>query len=489
MTNKTILALSIGACLTALTLAACGGGSTSTSNTAGTVTGNTAIGTITGFGSIVVDGVHYDDSAAGAQRESSPDSMTTTDTKLGQRVVLNFDDKDAAVKIEVRPELEGKVSSVDVANSRFVVNGITVLVNSDAAAGTVTVFGDGYTKLDDVKTDDFVEVHGMPKLDTSAGAAPNSYVVQATRVEKESGTPSAQTWARASGIVQDLAVSDTATTFKLGGLTVDATGAKVRPQDKQLANGQYVSVLSSEPVANATMKAKGVRIHKHGKSGSSDRVRLAGAISEFSAESMTFQLAGVTVNAKDAKLEPTGLSLANGRFVRAIGVFDDNGVLVAAEIKGRDLSKPDVELIGAIANFNSAADFTVRGVPVDASDAQLKDCPPSGLANDQVVEIHAGIGSSSAKVIASSVECKGSVEQAPAGMVIELKGMAAAADETAKTFTLSAFERSIVVSYDDATFFDGGLTPATVGGKQVSVEGTPTGPGALKAKKVRPVLR
>src|SRR5450755_2048840 len=127
------LAIAVGALL----LAACGGGgSTSTDASASGL----SVGTVTGFGSIIVDGVHYDDRNVVAGIDTpptapdAPASGASVDVKLGQHVEVTFtgaESNSVATSISVSAELVGKVSAIA---PNLVVAGQIVMVNSDAAA-------------------------------------------------------------------------------------------------------------------------------------------------------------------------------------------------------------------------------------------------------------------------------------------------------------------------------------------------------------------
>ncbi|MEY4753029.1 MAG: hypothetical protein RJA44_704, partial [Pseudomonadota bacterium] len=85
--------------LSALVLAACGGGGSD----AGTpVASNYAAGTITGFGSVIVNGVRYDDSSASVNGEDDS-STSTSSLKIGMQVEV---------------ESEGVVCSTDTSGAQ-----------------------------------------------------------------------------------------------------------------------------------------------------------------------------------------------------------------------------------------------------------------------------------------------------------------------------------------------------------------------------------
>jgi hypothetical protein len=485
---RNALALSVVACL-----AACGGSSSSDSTTstasgtsaqtpATTASLSTVVGSVTGFGSIVVDSVHYDDSSASVIRAKSSGVLANSDARLGQRVILTLDSRGAATKVEVLPELEGAVASINATLSRFVVNGLNVAVNTDAAAGPLTVFGGGYTRFADIRTADQVEIHGLAKADTASGAAANTYVVQATRIEKQSD-PLIEL--RAGGYVQNLAIASGKTTFALGSLTVDATASVIKPSGSTLVNGQYVSVQTTQAITANLLSASTIRIIDRKKDSTPNQiVRLASEISAVDTAAATFVLDGVTVSSKSAALSPTGAKVAVGVYARATGLFDANGVLQATEIKLRDESAPQVEIRGTVARFTSLADFTVRGVPVDGSAAKLSDCPASGIAEGQLLQVHGSITLTSPKVNASAIECIGA-QASVAGETLDRKGLASSINAVTKTFVLTPRQGSAVtVTWTDKTFFDKKLSASALTGVRLEVEGAFAADGSLLARKI-----
>jgi len=491
---RNALALSLATCL-----AACGGssgtaGSTSNGVTGSTSSGNiaqtpaatatlsTVVGSVTGFGSIVVDGVHYDDSNASVIRAKSTGLLANADARLGQRVILTLDSQGAAAKVEVLPELEGAVASIDTKLSRFVVNGLNVAINTDASAGPLTVFGGGYSAFTDIKTSDQVEIHGLAKADTAPGAVANTYVVQATRIEKQSD-PLLEL--RAGGYVQNLVTASGKTTFTLGTLAVDATASAIKPSGTALSNGQYVSVQTTQAVTGNQMSASSIRIIDRRKDSTPNQtVRIASEISTIDTAAGTFVLDGVTVNSKSAVLLPKGATLAVGLYARASGLFDANSVLQATEVALRDESAPAVEIKGTVANFTNLSDFTVRGVPVDASAAKLSSCPTAGLADGQQVQVRGSITLTSPRVKASSIECVATQAMA-AGEIVERVGLASSVNSLAKTFVLTPRKgTAMTVTWTDKTFFDKKVSSSALAGASLEVEGALAADGSLLARKI-----
>ena len=127
--------LAAGAALVML-VAGCGG--SGGGNIAGGGTGGTgsSIGTITAFGSIVVNGVHFDESSANVTINDAPSaSGDHKGLKIGMtvKVKATYNDDDAtgtASDIEAEHEVEGTIESVDAAGQSFVVLGQVVYTDA-----------------------------------------------------------------------------------------------------------------------------------------------------------------------------------------------------------------------------------------------------------------------------------------------------------------------------------------------------------------------
>jgi hypothetical protein len=365
----------------ALTLAACGGGADPVAPSAGTATGGpqVASGTITGFGSVIVDGVTYDDSAAVVKIEddsASPRSGSVSGLKLGMQVELRADSTGRASAVTVGSEVVGRITAL--ASDGFTVAGQSVKVSADPASPTVF---DGVSGLAGLAVNDLVEVHG--KRD-AAGA------IVASRVERKD--PSSVTMIRVAGTVASL--NTVAKTFAIGGLTVqwdDAT--RLLPTGVTLADGQRVAVWSNVPLAGNVLTARSIVVKRHQWSASDD-LRLGGFVRDLDFAAKTFKVDGIPVNASAAAFERgTAADLANGRRVRIKGTFAD-GAVKATEVRFvRDQGDAVVELTGAITDFAGASSFRVRGVPVDASGSgvEFRNGTAANLAAGALVRIEGDV--------------------------------------------------------------------------------------------------
>jgi Domain of unknown function (DUF5666) len=213
--------------LGALLVAGCGGGVGSGG------TGTYASGPINGFGSIFVNDVRYDDSAATVVDDDDA-ARSSAELKLGMTVAVDAGAissdtsgrRATATRIRFGSELLGPVSAVNAAASRFTVLGQTVVVDAQ------TIFDDSLSGgLTNLRVGAGVEVYGQ------FDAANGWYL--ATRVEPRSTLAQ---W-RIRGIVS--ALDNTARTLRIGTATFAWASAASVPAD--LAVGRIVRL----PLATA----------------------------------------------------------------------------------------------------------------------------------------------------------------------------------------------------------------------------------------------
>ena len=477
--KKTLLA---AACCSLL-LTGCGGGGgttsapASSSSASGAAGQPTVAGTVTGFGSVIVDGVRIDNHAAASGKELEDGSIKPVELKLGHHVEIQHDGSLVASQIRVESEVEGPVAAVNAAAGTLVIVNQSVTVNTDATFGPVTVFGAPYTKLADIKVADNVEVHALLKTD-SAGKV----TLQATRIDQRV----AENVDRVKGVVAEL--SATAHTFKLGTLVVDFSDAKLLPAGLVLANGTEVRVALAAGAARDATTAKALVVKARDRKAESEgkEAEVGGAISSVDPVAKTVTVNGVTVDFSAASFNQTGRGISDlksGTYIVVKGAYVTGGTLKASTIVIRGVDKDrgnEVELHGTISNFNSASDFTVRGVPINASGAVIDASCGVGakLANGLQVSITGSL-TATGQVTITSVKC----EKADDGVTtVEREGIAGTVDLGAKLFKLTTQTEITSVQYGSATTFVD-VTEQTLDGKRVRVEGTLKA-GILQATKI-----
>ncbi len=342
----------------AISLAACGGGGSSPNVVASEK--EFVAGTVTGFGSVIVEGVRYDDSAAKVQIEydpAAPKAVPVSDLRLGMQLIVKVAKAGLADTVVSGSEVLGPITSL-LADG-FVVAGQTVKISTDAASPTVF---DGVANLAGLAMNDRVEVHGSRDANNN---------IVATRIERKN--PSDLIMTRVVGTIS--AIDSVAKTFTVGGLVVSYSDAtKLLPANTtlaSLANGQVVAVFSSASPTAAGITAKTIAVKKSIDSqnpADADKAWVGGHIRDLNFGAKTFNLKGVNVDASAATFSNGTVSdLANARKVRVTGVFQ-GGVLKATDVKfAKAQGDALVELIGPVSSFVNSKSFLVRGVPVDAS--------------------------------------------------------------------------------------------------------------------------
>lgn len=466
----------LAALAAAATVVACGGGLVAGVGSGGSGFG-LAAGTVTGFGSIVVDGKPWDVRDARIEAQVDPTQPPAlAEARLGQRVEIDFQTSGTANAVRIEPNAVGRVMTLPVGNppASFMVAGQHVVINADPARGPVTILV-GYASFADVKLDDVVEVHGSALRGIIAPGHDLVDQIQASRIEKLPALPAGMM--RVAGVVEKLQGS----LFQLGLLNVDVTRAQIVPASRRLANGQRVVVWGREPLTTGrTLNADFVRIEDAPSGASAGEI--AGTVAGFDGTRSTFELNGIAVDAHAALVVPAGQALADGVYVVATGTFLADGSLSAAQVRIRKLAPGDaaVELRGVITGFAGAANFTVRGVTVDASAATLNGCANTPLANGLFLEVGGNVAGSVVKAV--SVTCDATP---PADATLTFRGTANSVDVAARTFTLTiAGAAARPASWTDSTLFVD-VTPATLAGQAIELEGF-VRQGVLVATKIRP---
>ena len=343
----------------ALLMAGCGGGGggSPTASVPAGGTGSSASGAITGFGSIIVGGVRFDDSAASIQDDDGAD-LNSNNLKLGMVVRIKggkkTDDGSSirakADSIEVHSELQGPVDS-KTANS-IVVLGQTVKISA------TTFFEDGLS-LATLAVGAVVEVHGF--------VDPVNNNLTATRIENK---PNAKVF-KLQGAIKAL---NTATkTFTIGtgtgALTISYLTADL-PASLVLANDLVVRVRLALTPLTGTRTALKIRKYEIEKEDRNE-AEVEGIITAFTSTSL-FSVNGLPVDASTATFEGGKTGVVLGARVEVEGSIV-NGVLVAKKVElegGEDAAK--FELHGTLSQLDKIAKtFVLRGMTVKYDSATI----------------------------------------------------------------------------------------------------------------------
>ncbi len=384
----------LSAVFAAAALVACGGGGDSPAPPTGpgaTPASVYAAGPITGFGSVIVNGVRFDDSGA-AISDDDGRSMAESELHLGMQVECeggpgSDDAHGVAQAIHVHSALVGPVGAVDTTAGTLTVLGQTVTVDAQTAFDSALANG-----LAGVAVGAVVQVHGQ------FDAASRSYL--ATRIELDA----AATRYKIRGTITGLDAESA--TLSIGATLVDFKTTPGVPTD--LAVGKLVAVrLATTPVNGvwtATAISDGQRLmHDH------DEAHLRGVISAFTSATQ-FSVDGNPVDASGASFPNGQAGVVLGATVGVEGQLV-NGVVVARVVEVENEHQHDgsrVELHGTISALDTTAQtFAVRGITVSyAGPVAFHDGSAAALADGLFVEVRGGFSADGTVVDATRIELK-----------------------------------------------------------------------------------
>jgi len=314
-----------------------------------------AYGPVNGLGSIIVNGVRFDESSASISDEDGQPvgrerlQLGVMTSVEGSSIVSDANGRRAtARRVRLFSELIGPIGAVDAATQTIAVLGQTVRITP------ATVFGDGLpVGLASLQVGMVVEV--FARLDS----ATDTYA--ATRIEQQSGVTSYVLRGQVD------AVDATARTFRVGALVVDFSQVTA-------ADAANVVVGNTVRVRLATSPSAGVWRAQSVSSGrrsiaDGEEASIEGRISAFES-AQRFSVDGVPVDATAASF-PDGVSAIKlGARVSVEGSAKD-GVVFAAVVRvegDEDSSNSTFEVNGAIEALDPVGRvMTVRGVSVDFS--------------------------------------------------------------------------------------------------------------------------
>jgi len=453
-----------------LVLTACGGGASN--DIAGIDrTGSPVIasyGTVTAFGSVVVNGVHYNTSQATFVIDG--DAGTQADLAVGDVVLVNgsLDSSGTtgvATTVQFDNNVEGPVTSIDTVANTFVALGQLVRVSAD------TSFDAGIqpAALSGLTVGDVVEVSGLVQADDS---------ISATRIERR---PSGGTF-EVVGVVAGTQAA--LHTFFVGALSVDYGVAVVSGVPGGLiANGQRVRVKGTL-AANGSLVASRVDYLGNALGGASgERREVEGVITRFaSAADFSVGGLGVTTTAQTSYEGGAAADLGLNVKVEVEGTLNGSGQLVARKIEVRR-SAP-VRLVATVDSINVAANsFVALGITIqvdaltrldDQSAQQVRPFSVANLTIGDNVEVRGTESpAGSGKLLATFVERRGAQQET------ELQGFVQSV--APPLFVILGVQ----ISTNGGTEFGGvnGVAQLAVG-DLVRVIGQKLGDGALRANKV-----
>ena len=366
MRQYSVLCAMLGAIGLAGLLSACGssGSASASASGAGSGAGSgsaLASGTITGFGSVYVNGKKFETEGASVSVDGqslrpctvSPSDHCGLHEGMTVKVSGSFSGSShRATTIVQEDTVEGPITAVDVANSRFTVLGQTVLVDE------TTTFDSGVS-LANLVVDDIVEVSGFIK---SEG------IIAASFIERKAGTGCGVDGCEIKGVVKNH--THATTRFEIGGLTViydrdgtlsDTTISDMPAPDGSNWNGLFVEVKGAE-LAGTTLTATKVELENDGPGINMDELEVEGFVTQAGIPSgniieFTIGTTPVRTTVNTEFRGGTVEEIVAGAKMSAEGQFDGT-TLIATHVKFHEgvRLEGDIETIGL--NI-----FTIKELP------------------------------------------------------------------------------------------------------------------------------
>jgi hypothetical protein len=381
-----------------LVLTACGGGGGSSAGVGSGGTGSFAVGPISGFGSVIVNGIRYDDAGA-TVLDADDQPRASDDLRLGMVIEVTgsaltrpgdplLPTTATAQTIRYGSEVLGPVEAVDAVAGTLTVFGQNVDVNASTVFDSALAGG-----LAALMPGQVVEVYGL----ASGGR------IVATRIESQT----AATRYRLRGAVSDL---DTAARTLRIGATAISYAAIANPPP--LANGDLVRVRLFTTASAGVWSAERLRSGARPLADRDD-VEIEGLVTAF-VSAANFSVDGIPVDASAATFDDGGpADLQLGVRVEVEGRLR-SGVLIAREVEFEDDDDGDasgtgsIELAGSIQDLDTVTRrFTLRGLTVDYATAGFDDGDAADLANGVAVEVDGRLGADGVTVVAIEIEFDG----------------------------------------------------------------------------------
>jgi hypothetical protein len=354
-------------------LSGCGGGvgsgdsSTITASAPGTGgTGISVQGTITGFGSIIVNGTKYDDSAASVRMDGA--NATSSALRVGMVASVRCSKSSASVgtasDIEVWSIARGAITQL-VGTDSFVIAGVTVQTGASTSyEGCANYAGLSAAQL--------------------AGVAVTVWGIQASA--------DATQWSASRVLVSTSPATDTVSTGR-----VHVSGAQVTLNGWTLV-GSGVSALQDQALVRVqgntgtpatTLNVVSIKVFDAAALLNQAEAEVEGVVTAYTSNS-NFSVGTVTVNAGAARISPSAATVAVGTKVSVSGSLV-NGVLIAKEMEVSSTPPSSaavaLDITGLIDEFDSAREFDVRGQQCDARTADVFGGTLSDLARGKKVRV------------------------------------------------------------------------------------------------------
>ena len=348
--------------LTALALAACSDSDSITSQppASADMSDIAVAGRITAFGSVVANGVHFGTDSATVMMNGEPGALS--DLRVGMIVAIegtinNVTGEAEATQISFVDEVEGPITSMNKAQSTFIVLGRAVVVDE------LTIFEDA--TFDDLASGNVVQVSGQWR---------NEERIQATYIRRTANSYQDGMRMEVKGLISELDIGTQR--FRIGSQLCDYSEATLELGGANLANGLYIEASSDSPMNGGIMLLNQVQARDQNR----DRDQLCDADCSFEIEGFItsftsiseFEVDGqpVTTDENTIYVHGTADTLAIDVKVAVDGTLDANDTLLADRIVFRLPSEIEIEAdVEAIAI--ETGEVTLLGIVVETNESTL----------------------------------------------------------------------------------------------------------------------
>jgi hypothetical protein len=334
-------------------LSGCGGGGSmvaSVPGTGGTGSPLFAQGSITGFGSVIINGIKFDDTQASVQVDGL--TLTSDALRLGMVAGVRGERNAAtglgtATTIEVWAIAQGQVTRVG--SSDFDVMGMTIQTDVNTSL-------DGVASTAALTVGQTVQVWGL-----QAGSDGQQWAASRVAVQPAS-----------SGLVSTGLVKGTQGSLSINGwLLSGAAGASLK-------NDQLVRVQGTVG-SGKSLVLTGSKVLSSGfESNPQGSTEIEGVVTSLPLDNR-FMMGSISVDASNPAVSGVLITLTLGSRVEVYGDWSTGGVLVASQIKLEGSQSRLVEIDARIDQFTSSSNFVMRGQTCDASTAQFLNGKPASL--------------------------------------------------------------------------------------------------------------
>ena len=386
----------VAAVIVALTVS-CGGGGSSANNSSSGMSTVMSTGAITGFGSIFVNGIHFQTSGATIRKNGQVVDQSQLAVGEVARIkgqASESDETGNADEVDVDESVVGPISGIDTTNGLVTVLAQSVKINGGTSFSKDIQPAD----ITGLKVGDIIRVDGM--YDSTG-------TIVATRIERGSTSTPFQVVGTVSGL------NSASHTFMINALIVDYSSATLSGfASGGPSNGDTVEVQGTSFNATAkTLTASTVaRVQSDEEEAGDDTdIEREGLITRF-ASVTDFDVAGKPVTTTSSTVYENGNAseLALNVKVEVEGMFNSSNVLVASVVRFEH--NGSVELQSQVTAVNvTAGTLTLLGVSITVSSmTRFEDDSAASIQNFNLSKVNVG----------DTIKMRGYENPAASGMVL-----------------------------------------------------------------------